>query len=213
MAMIGDTLRRVEIRFPLTFSAIATLVLFILIGLYWHDGASVKDTLMFAVIGAAAVGQITASFYTARVLGATLTREARDVAREAASDQRASSEREFILKKESLRFGERWNDPRMYPARDALRTIVGRRNQTSEQILVYIEQNETVVLHIMNFLEEMATCCRQGVVDTDLMKDQFDAVIVTAWDTLFPWIRKKRQEANPKIWEDSEALYDSWKRS
>src|SRR5688572_29043841 len=118
MAMVGDTLRRVEIRFPLTFSAICIVVLLLLTLWHWLDTKSVKDTLVFFVVGAAAVGSITAAFYTARVLGHTLTRDVRDTAREQAADARDRAAQAFALKREAVRFGERWNDPAMHPARD-----------------------------------------------------------------------------------------------
>ncbi len=101
----------------------------------------------------------------------------------------------------------------MQSARDTLREVMKHRSGRAEDLLRFIEQNETAVSHIMNFLEEMATCCRHQVVDVAIMKDQFDYVIVSVWDTLFVWIRKQRQEtANFRIWEDTESLYDMWKR-
>ncbi len=215
MSLLGpDTLRRIEIRFPLTFSAVASLVLIALVIWYWREPASsTRDTLLFFVIGATAVGQITASFYTARVLGATLRRDARDADFANRADIREKARLIHELKVQAVKFGERWNHPEMNVARDAFRGIMRHRDRPEEELLRFIESNETSVTHVINFLEEMATCCRHELVDVELMKSQFDNVIIHVWETLFPWIRKIRQRENAPVWEDIEFLYDHWKRS
>jgi ABC-type nickel/cobalt efflux system permease component RcnA len=222
MAIIGaDTLRRFDIKisFVLTFSSVAILALVIVTFLYWRETQSVKDTLVFFSVGAAAVGQITASFYTARVLNATLRKDDRDArraddydalqkARTEREDARQKAQMELALKQATLRFGERWNDPGMFAARDALRLVL--KQGTEEERKKFIESQETNVMHIVNFLEEMGTSCRHELVDIKIMREQFDFVIVCAWTKLFPWIKEQRHQ-DKDIWEDFEHLYDAWK--
>jgi hypothetical protein len=100
----------------------------------------------------------------------------------------------------------------MNVARDAFRGIVRHRDGKPDELIKFIEANEPAVRHVINFLEEMATCCRHDLVDVPLMKSQFDAVITSTWDTLFPWVRKVRDEAKSNIWEDVEFLYYKWKQ-
>lgn len=233
MAIMGaDTLRRFDIKFSLvlTFSAVAIFALVVVTFLYWRETQSVKDTLVFLSVGAAAVGQITASFYTARVLNATLRKDDRDAkraddhdaqqktqrgledaqqkAQRELEDVRHKAQRELELKQAALRFGERWNDPGMFAARDALRLVLKQSSDVERR--KFIETQETNVIHIVNFLEEMGTACRYELVDVKMMREQFDFVIVTTWTKLFPWIKEQRQQDND-IWEDFESLYDAWK--
>lgn len=222
MAIIGaDTLRRFDIKisFVLTFSAVAILALVVVTFLYWRETQSVKDTLIFLSVGAAAVGQITASFYTARVLNTTIRKDDRDAkraddhdARQKAQmeceDARQKAQMELELKQAALRFGERWNDSGMFAARDALRLVL--KQGTDVERRKFIETQETNVIHIVNFLEEIGTACKYKLVDIKIMQEQFDFVIVSTWTKLFPWIKEQRQQNND-IWEDFERLYDAWK--
>jgi hypothetical protein len=216
----ADTLGRVQIQFPITFSAIASVALLGVTYWYWRVDSDVKNTLIFFLAGAAAVAQITASFYTARILSATLAKDQRDterekgdVAREAACEKRELELQELSLKQAAFRYGERWNDASMYHARDTLREIA-LRHKSQAELIDYIKKNLTNVIHVLNFLEEIATACRHEVVKKELMKDQFDFVVVNTWEILFPWIKEHRADRGSKsIWEDLEKLYYGWKQS
>jgi hypothetical protein len=220
MAKGADTLGRIQIQFPITFSAIASAVLIGITYWYWRVDGDVKDTLIFFLAGAAAVAQITASFYTARILSATLAKDERDAEqekaaldRENARETREQKLQELALKQAAFRYGERWNDASMYHARDTLREIA-LRDKSQTELVDYIKKNLTNVIHVLNFLEEIATACRHEVVKKELMKDQFDFVVVNTWEILFPWIKEHRVERGSKsIWEDLEKLYYGWKQS
>ena len=162
--------------------------------------------------GAAAVAQITASFYTARILSATLAKDERDAEqekaaldRENARETREQKLQELALKQAAFRYGERWNDASMYHARDTLREIA-LRDKSQTELVDYIKKNLTNVIHVSNFLEEIATACRHEVVKKELMKDQFDFVVVNTWEILFPWIKSIASSAAPnqsgKIWRN-----------
>lgn len=213
-----DHFAQVNIRFPVKFSAVIGGVLAFLTIWYHYEAQSAKETLVFFAVGAAAAGQITTSFFTARLLGSAMQSAERDLKREKLATEREdnAAKREaahdaFILRREALRFGERWNNPAMSNARDVLRGISDRKGKNPNDLLVYIEQNETAVSHIMNFVEEIATNCRHEVVDVDIMKRQFDFVVVDTWRSLVSWIIATREKHGDDIWEDSEWLYNLWK--
>ena len=100
----------------------------------------------------------------------------------------------------------------MYHARDTLRSIAKAHAKSADELQKVIDGNETNVIHVLNFLEEIATSCRHNVVDKVIIKDQFDFVVINTWETLFPWINQHRKIRAPDIWEDVEKLYASWKR-
>ena len=80
-------------------------------------------------------------------------------------------------------------------------------------MLQFIEENDTAVTHVMNFLEEIGTCCHHGLADGEMMRSEFDYVVASVWDKLFDWIKKQRLlRRNDSIWEDTERLYDAWKQ-
>lgn len=220
MATGADTLARVQIKFPITFSAISSAALIALTFWYWRETGAVADTLVFFLAGPAAVGTITASFYTARVLAATLRKDERDeareislAAREEAHEKREAEREKLLLKQAAFRFGERWNDPSMYHARETLRAVCYTQ-RTEVELNEYLEKHTTNVIHVVNFLEEIATSCKYGVADTEVMKNQFDFVVTNTWETLLPWVKRHRTERKAdNIWEDLENLYHTWKRS
>jgi hypothetical protein len=213
-----DHFAQVNISFPVKFSALMGGVLAALTLWFYFEAQSAKETFVFFAVGAAAVGQITTSFFTARLLGSTMQSAERDLKREKLALEREdkAAKREaahdaFILRREALRFGERWNNPAMSHARDILRGISDCKGKNPNELLVFIEQNETAVSHILNFVEEIATNCRHEVVDVEIMKRQFDFVVVDTWRSLVSWIHATRDRHGDDIWEDSEWLYNLWK--
>jgi len=220
MAKGADTIARVRIHFPITFSALSSIALAGLTYWYWYETRDLPQTLIFFLAGATAVGTITASFYTARVLAATLRKDERDEAREAnlaareeAREKREAERERLQLKRAAFRFGERWNDPSMYHARETLRAVCYTQ-RTEVELNEYLEKHTTNVIHVVNFLEEIATSCKYGIADTEVMKNQFDFVVTNTWETLLPWVKRHRDERKAaNIWEDLENLYHTWKRS
>lgn len=213
-----DHFTQVNISFPIKFSVAAIFVLVVLTGWFYYEARSLKETLVFFAVGAAAGGQITTSFFTARLLASTMKSAERDLQREklALEREKNAATREaahdqFILRREALRFGERWNDPAMTDARKVLRGISDAKRTSPGDFLDFIDKNETSVSHIMNFIEEIATNCRHEVVDVEIMKRQFDFVVIDTWRCLFDWIHQMRKKHGDDIWEDSEWLYNLWK--
>ena len=87
--------------------------------------------------------------------------------------------------------------------------------RVSGAVSAFIDQNEAAVQHVVNFFEEMATALRLKLAHEDLLRDQFDFVVVKLWTVLTncSYVRNVREkERNHAIWEDVERqLYDRWK--
>jgi len=213
-----DNVAHIDIRFPVNFSLIVTGILITLTVGFWFVTQDWRETFMFFAIGAAAGAQVTTTFFTARLLGMHIKsredekereklaneREERRAAREKAHD-------DFILRREAARFGERWNDPGLADARNTMEEL-RRRRFDSEKLLSFIRENEKAVTHVINLVEEIATCCKHHLVDTSLMRRQFDFVVFNTWECLSSWVYEVRKECGePGIWEDTEWLYRSWK--
>jgi hypothetical protein len=205
--MPPDTVKQVNISFPIKFSVVAGLIHLGLTAWFYVETQSVKEALIFFAIGAAAVGQLTATFYTARLLGSAM--KSAEHADRAADRQLVHDE--LTLKREALRFGERWNDPAMKEARATLKNLVENSKGEPNQLADYLKENDMAAGHVMNFIEEMATCCRFGLVDEPIMKRQFDYVVILTWQTLVLWIQETRRRSSNGIWEDTEWLYNQWK--
>jgi hypothetical protein len=213
-----DNIIHVNIRFPLGFSLIVCIFLLILTFGFWLVTQDIRATLMFFAVGAAAGAQITTAFFTARLLGMHIkSREDEKVREKLASEReerrvkREEAHDLFILRREALRFGEKWNDPGFAQARQTMQEIRQHRSNTKE-LNDFIKTNEVAVFHVVNLVEEMATCCRNRLVDVDLMRRQFDFVVFNTWECLSNWIKDERKKVNnEEIWEDLEWLYHSWK--
>jgi hypothetical protein len=190
-----DLLARVS--FPLTFSAVGAIGLVAITAMFAYTTQSIKETLIFFLAGATCLGQVTASFYTARMLGATLAIRREDIQRE--------------QKRSAMHFGTRWNDPGMYPVRDVLREIMDHGG-SQDQLIDIIEGKRTHVVHVINFLEEIATAKAHGMSDDGLLRTQFSGVVAQTWSKVFPWVQVHRRRRNASdLWEDLEGLYNDWK--
>jgi cell division protein FtsB len=148
-----DTIGHVSIRFPVTLSVLGTILLAILTYWFWRETQSVKETLIFFGAGVAAVGQVAAAFYTARMLAASIqknrqsaTREQQTDAREARYEEMEKARDILRLKMAAMEYGHRWNDPSMYHVRDTLREVY-KRHDAKEDLKKYIEERQTNVIH------------------------------------------------------------------
>jgi hypothetical protein len=140
-----------------------------------------------------------------------LQKDKRDLKRAEEIDDREATREATRLKQASIAFGQRWNDPTMYHARDTLRAMIKKHHSSEqEEVMPFIEAHETNVMHIANFFEEIGTAVRHDVVVHEIMQEQFDGIVVEIWEIMFPWIKKQRAK-NPGFFEDFERLYDTWK--
>ena len=187
-----------RVSFPVTCSVLGIIALGLATSIYAYATASLKDTLVFFSVGAAAVGQVTASFYTAKMLGAALTSRRDDL--------------EYRRKQTSMQFGTRWNDASMHLARDVFREVIDHAG-THDELVSLIQSKQTHVIHVLNFLEEIATTSKNGLGDPNLPRTQFSGVVAAAWTKTFPWVQIHRQRRSlPTLWEDLESLYVDWKQ-
>jgi hypothetical protein len=219
MAGGADTVANVNIKFPITFSILNVIAVLIVTFIYWLVSKSPTETLVFFAAVSAAAGQITVSFYTARLLSSTIAhdraaseREKRIEERERRLDEREENAEKFRAKQAAMAFGSRWNDPAMFHVRDTAREVV-RNSGTEEELQTYVESRATNVIHVLNFLEEIRTAHRHQLADREVLKEQFDGIVVSTWMKLHGWINKHRTSTgNRDTWEDLENLYDAWKR-
>jgi len=187
--------------------------------LFWFAAdRSPRETLIFFAAMTAAGGQLCGSFYTARALSAAISANRRASAVERLREERAErlerleANREKNLKlRTALDYGRRYNDPSMYQVRDVLREIMSSSG-SQDQFITMVTERETNVIHILNFLEEIATCLQTGVADDTILRNQFEAIVVQSWRKLSPWIQRHRDiRRSQDLWEDLERLYQTWK--
>jgi uncharacterized membrane protein YhhN len=67
-----------ELRFPITASIVATLIVIFLGTFYWYATARIPDTVLFVAAAITGAGTILGAFYTARGLELTAAALARD---------------------------------------------------------------------------------------------------------------------------------------
>jgi hypothetical protein len=225
-----------RVSFPITVTVVSSLILLaVTVGFYFLPKPE-QEVLVFFSTGAAAVGIAVTAYYTAKTLNAVLerdasdelrevAREAREVARdgrergheerESAREKRVQEEEGRLMRRLALRFGERWNDPAMYHVRNTLREVMDFQAKSQDELinLVNDPSKRTNVIHVFNFLEEIAVALKYQLVDSTIVSDQFCGIILAAWARLTPWIHVHRNErADQRIWDDLEALYATWKR-
>ena len=205
MARDTDIVLDVSVRFPVRFTIIITVVVVVLTGTFYVISVDIKETMVFFGVATAGGGIIVAAFYTGRTLNLYLQQEFRLRAREEALD-------EVGKKEHALRYGERWNNPSMYPVRDVCRNIFEQRGKSKDELTKFIESNKTHAIHLLNFFEEIAYAIDNGLVDIDLMREQFRGIIIDTWQILEPWIGDRRiVRARPELWDAVQNLYDEWK--
>lgn len=202
----ADRVGRLNVQFPIQFSIVVVVLVLLLTALYAYvsfpskdNNQSLRDILVFFSALSVAGGTIAGSFYTARALGATIHAE----------------QESAILRRKlyAFEFGKRWNDPQMHYARDTLREIVSH-DAGEDDLIKYVEERCTNVIHILNFLDEIACVVRIELADHDCVKDQFLYVVTSTWRKLHPWINRHRtKRGSTAIWSDLENLFDDWKRS
>lgn len=215
-----DNILEINLKFPLRLSLLAAAILLVLTAGFWFISQDMRETFMFFAIGAAACAQFVTAFFTGRLLGLQITSHKDEKERERLSNEREErrvkreeAHDEFVLRREAARFGERWNDPGLADARHTMEQLrLLRRDHP--KLLEFIKENEIAVTHVINLVEEIATCCKHNLVDTSLMRRQFDFVVFNTWECLSSWVYEVRQECGePGIWEDTEWLYRTWKGS
>lgn len=190
---------------PIKWSIAAAVIIAVLTVVFYFVSTEWDKTIIFAAAATAAGGTVLAAGYTGRTLNLFLDQERRLRGRENALDSLGRQNR-------AMRFAERWNDANMYHVRNVFRTLMEKRGLPEAELIAEIAKSKTNVIHILNFLEEAAFALENSLVDSDLIRNQFEGILVTLWSTLEPWIKRHRIErGRPNIWCKVEALYIEWK--
>jgi len=194
-----------EINFPLRFTAL--LVIAVICVTIWYGVVvswDLEKVLIFGGAGTATSGTILAAFYMGRALNLAISQASGEI----------EAERRLIdmhRRERSAKFGERWNDPNMYHAREVCRSILDH-DQLGNDLIEFVEDKKTNVIHILNFLEEVAISIEHGLVDATLARNQFEGIVIGLWQTLDPWIAQHRITRNrPQIFSKLEGLYNTWR--
>lgn len=85
------------------------------------------------------------------------------------------------------------------------------RGETDEAICKFATENSVNVNHVLNFWEELAFSIENGLVDRQMVREQFEGLVVTLWLTLKTYVvdhRSKRQR--PRAFKAVENLYEEW---
>ena len=167
---------------------------------------SAPQTLAFATATAAAAGAILAAFYTGKAL--RLQIDATN-----ASIQSAAKIRELERKRLAHQIAARWNDPSMRTARRTCREIVDASSKGHDGINDLIKSGSRTdhVIHLLNFLEEVAIAEDSNIADQAMLKDFYAELVHQVWKTLEQWIKYYRaSRGTPAIWDALEALHKKW---
>lgn len=200
----GDTVFDVSLRFTIKFGGIVAAIIAVLTVVFYLATGEFTDTVIFLAAAAAAGGTITTAFYVARTLNLYIRQEYSFREREAALDERGRKER-------ALRYGERWNDPKMFYARDICREILDRRGKSKEELISFINPQSTNVIHLLNFFEELAFSIENDLVDKELVREQFEEVVLNICEILKPWIVEyKQQPRRTQLWVKTSNLCSLW---
>jgi len=198
----SDTIATISVNFPIKFTAVVVLVVIGLSGLFFYVTGSLKETVIFLAAASAAGGTVITAYYVAKTLNLYLSQEVRIREREEALDTQGKKER-------ALRYGERWNDPHMYHVRNVCRSVL---EPSADDIRGRVAGNETNVIHLLNFFEEVGFSVKQELVDERLLYDQFGGLVPTIWRTLEPWIKDRRGTFHDdKMWEVVEEFSKRWR--
>jgi hypothetical protein len=194
MAAAADKLA--DVKFPITASWIAILIVVLLTVFYYIATKDGERTLIFFAAITTAAGAVLAAFYSARALATTVTSLGR--------------EEERARKMLAFAFTSKWNDPAMFHVRDVVRELF-TLDHNSEQFDVAIRDRTTNVIHFLNFLEEVGIAIEKGNADPEILRDAFAGVVGTAWSKLQGWIGEMRRARNrQRIWVNVELLAGKW---
>ncbi|MDP6517307.1 MAG: DUF4760 domain-containing protein [Alphaproteobacteria bacterium] len=195
----------VTIRFQISSVAIAFVLVLVVTGGFYLASRDLTETAVFFAAGLAGAGTILAALFTGRTLALFMLQDDRMRKRELDLDELGKKDR-------AMSFGRRWNDPNMYHVRNVCREIFSKSKEDGGEIKEYIEKHKTNVIHIMNFLEEIAYSVDHDLVDEELLKDQFDGIIFSCCDILGPWIAQHRKDRGfATIWIAVENLRNKWR--
>jgi Domain of unknown function (DUF4760) len=70
---------------------------------------------------------------------------------------------------------------------------------------------ELRIIHMLNFLEEMAVAVEYMVADGAILRDVYGGAMVSVWRCLGQWALHYRvKRSQPNAWKNVESLYKAW---
>jgi hypothetical protein len=155
-----------------------------------------QGAVIFFGAGVATAAAIATAFYTARTL------------------QIAHVKHEREPQEVSARFAERWNDASMFHVRKACHEIIEMRNDERDKVKEKIEADGTArsnIVHILNFLEELAVAVRTERADYTYSKRMFAGIVINVYHVAQHWIDEERKRrGRPQLWVELRWLYEQW---
>lgn len=196
----------IDISFPIQFSILIGIIAVVLVGCYLIFVKDVSKTLIFAAATAASTGAILAAFYTGRIL-------VQSIEQDIYNREQLCDSIDFQRKVMALEYASKWNEPSMLKVRKACRKIVHLKEKGLNDVESFINSNGNIddVIHLLNFLEEIAFASQENIADPRLLKEGFLGIVRMTWDTLGLWVKKRRNDIGDQgMWIELEALYSDW---
>lgn len=198
----NDTM--ITVVFPVRAGWVVGLMIIALTVAYWFATKSFRETVLFLAASAAAGGAILGAFFSGRAVA--VTTEAMERTREATL--KLSQETKRVR---ALDVGRRWNDPNMFHVRDACRVLFDMEASKKAEILALAREKTTNLIHMLNFLEEMAIQISADIADETILKEQFGGIVALSWARLEEWICEHRKlRGRPKQWMCLQTLAQKW---
>lgn len=217
-----DQFAQFNLKLSLTIGSTLVAVSLGLTGLHFAK-KEYRETLTFLVTALATSAAGASAVYALRSIKQSaefqeLDRQQRIAAQELERQQ--SKESQLIDR--TLLYIARWNDPQYWPVRKTAQELRQLKNEqpanSQEQFVMnYLHQNPGVkqdIINLLNFLEEMATCSKNGIIKEELLYDYYRFIVIDFCETFHYLIKQRRDEKNNgKIFEALTDLSAKWKNS
>ncbi len=169
---------------------------------------SQRELIVFAAGCFGGAAAVTAAVYAGRSLELS------------ARQQKARLEEEKRLA--ALRFVEQWNSPHFFHGKKTWRLLMRRivADQTPDRVQAVRKAfgdsgdqdvAEANLLEVLNFFEGLALGVRIGAVDGETAEDFFRTIVRRTYEHLDEWIKERRREGGPRVYQELEGLYERWK--
>jgi len=191
----------------ITVGVLSAIFAAILVFAFWM-WPSQRGIITFAAGCFGGAAAITAAVYAGRSLQLS------------ARQQRAMLEEGKRLA--AFRFVEQWNAPHFFHGKKTWRKLMRQivADQTADRVqAVRVALNnsgdqdaaEANLFEVLNFFEGLALAVRVGAVDLETTRDFFQTIVRRTYEHLEDWIKERRREGGPRVYQELEGLYEHWK--
>jgi Domain of unknown function (DUF4760) len=191
-----------KVEFPIGISSALT-VLVIAAGLIFWYFPRLHDILTFLGTGFAMAAGVIAAYYIGKTLQITVNQ--RDEGLNADKVNKAFS------------FIQRWNTAPLEERKQWWKLLQSMRSKTSPEIddLLKEGENRTMVVEVLNFLEEMSLAINEGLADEATLIKFFRTILEGYYSLLADWINKQRTDrthARPRVFVQFEEVAKRWQK-